>query len=442
MGRRPNPTIQTYRHTDGTTTYRIRVRVGGRQTTETFHSHAAAEVFRLRCIDPDIGPERAVNMRAREDRADHAYIPTIRELLETHVAELTGVDDRTRDDYLAIARRNWLPRLGPLRADEITRADIASWINQAAGTMAPKTLRNAHSVLSAVLNTAVDQGHLPANPARGIRLPRAGEEDVEDMKLLTHAEFDLLFAEIPEPAEPLVIWMFGMGTRWSETTAVQATDINLEAGQYVGDLWESTPTTRIVRAWKKGNRIGPPKSKAGRRTIWMPDQVVEAIEPLIIPGRDPWLFRTTTGKPVRHGNFFNRVWKPATMRASICPAHRLEGCKCFGGKPYLCTIHTAKDDRGDRILPEPCGCAGTLPFRPRIHDARHTHASWLIAQGVRLDVVQHRLGHEDYLTTMRLYGHLLPDAQQQAAVAASLAFANTKLQLRDSGPTTPLELGG
>lgn len=427
VGRKPDPKIEPYEKADGSFTYRVRVRVNGRQTTETFDSRPAAEVFVSRVKDPAIGPARAVELRDREDTASSGYVPTVREMLERHVESLTGVDERTRKDYVSVAQRTWLPALGPYRVDEVTRQDIARWVNGAAG--APKTIRNAHSVLSATLNAAVLDEHIAANPARGTRLPRAGEEDVEDINFLTHPEFDRLYAEIPEEAAALVVWMFGMGTRWSETTAQQVGDIDMAAGQTVEGAWMSTPLTKVVRAWKQNpRRIGPPKSKAGRRTVLLPEEVVDFIEPLLGRPGASWLFTTPRGLPVSHSNFYNRIWKPATMRASICEQHREPKCRCLSAKPYTCSVHTAKDAEGRQILPDPCGCAGTLPFRPRIHDARHTHASWLIAQGVSLEVIQERLGHEDYLTTRRLYAHLMPDAQLKASAAASLAFARTNLQ--------------
>jgi len=64
--------------------------------------------------------------------------------------------------------------------------------------------------------------------------------------------------------------------------------------------------------------------------------------------------------------------------------------------------------------------------RPRIHDLRHTHVSWLIAAGVTPAVIQARLGHESITTTIDRYGHLFPDAQQAAADAASLAFGRIR----------------
>ena len=55
--------------------------------------------------------------------------------------------------------------------------------------------------------------------------------------------------------------------------------------------------------------------------------------------------------------------------------------------------------------------APRLTKRPRVHDLRHTHASWMIAAGVDLFILQRRLGHESITTTTETYAHLLPDQQ-------------------------------
>ena len=71
-----------------------------------------------------------------------------------------------------------------------------------------------------------------------------------------------------------------------------------------------------------------------------------------------------------------------------------------------------------------CDKAGLTDPRPRIHDARHAHASWLIAKGVPLTVIQARLGHNSIKVTSDTYGHLSPDIQRAAADAAGLVFAS------------------
>jgi integrase len=86
-----------------------------------------------------------------------------------------------------------------------------------------------------------------------------------------------------------------------------------------------------------------------------------------------WVFtnsgRSTNGgpdDPVRGPNFYTNVWVPALLRAKE---------------------------------------AG-LTKKPRVHDLRHTNASWLIQAGVPLTVVQRHLGHESIQTTSDGYGHL------------------------------------
>lgn len=54
--------------------------------------------------------------------------------------------------------------------------------------------------------------------------------------------------------------------------------------------------------------------------------------------------------------------------------------------------------------------AAGLAKAPRVHDLRHTHAAWLITDGVPLLAVSRRLGHESISVTADTYGHLLPES--------------------------------
>ena len=52
----------------------------------------------------------------------------------------------------------------------------------------------------------------------------------------------------------------------------------------------------------------------------------------------------------------------------------------------------------------------------RFHDARHSHASLMLAQNVHPKIVQERLGHSSIAITLDLYSHALPGLQQAAAL--------------------------
>ena len=50
----------------------------------------------------------------------------------------------------------------------------------------------------------------------------------------------------------------------------------------------------------------------------------------------------------------------------------------------------------------------------RIHDFRHSHASFLFNNGVDVTVVSKRLGHADISITMKTYIHMMPEKEDQA----------------------------
>jgi integrase len=130
-------------------------------------------------------------------------------------------------------------------------------------------------------------------------------------------------------------------------------------------------TVDIRRAWRyvagEGYQLGPPKTRRSTRTI---DVAATTLVKFDLTG--DWVF-TNSGRgghgddgPVRTYNFNSNVWVPALVRAKE---------------------------------------AG-LTKRPRVHDLRHTNASWLIQAGVPLPVIQRHLGHQSIQTTVDRYGHL------------------------------------
>jgi integrase len=47
------------------------------------------------------------------------------------------------------------------------------------------------------------------------------------------------------------------------------------------------------------------------------------------------------------------------------------------------------------------------------HGLRHTHASMLLYQGINIKYVSRRLGHNDIVTTLQTYSHILDEMEQK-----------------------------
>jgi len=59
----------------------------------------------------------------------------------------------------------------------------------------------------------------------------------------------------------------------------------------------------------------------------------------------------------------------------------------------------------------------------RLHDARHTHASLMLKQGIHPKIVQERLGHSSIQITLDTYSHVAPGLQEAAAKKFDEAFS-------------------
>ncbi|MET8609701.1 tyrosine-type recombinase/integrase [Streptomyces misionensis] len=250
--------------------------------------------------------------------------------------------------------------------------------------MSPKTIRNLHGLLSSVLQRAVEsEPPLRArNPCELTNLPRTdddGAEGGEDIEFLTPDEVEGVISCMERRKDQLLSMIkYGTGVRWGEVTALAPECL-------IG--WKTgRPKIRIKRAWKKdgqgGYYLGPPKSKRSRRTIRVSQAVVEAIEEL--GGEDDengdcLYFTGDRGQRLHYSTFYDR-WKRAVRRAKelgLLPKHK----------------------------------------NPTPHDLRHSHAAVLISEGRGLTYVQRRLGHESIKTTSDTYGHLLPEADDDAMTA-------------------------
>jgi integrase len=368
------------------TVYAVLWREQGAQRSRTFGSKDKARRHAERI--ERLGPSAAERILDAEAGHDPEKMPTVAEQVDRHVDGLSGVSAATISGYRTIARQLAATALGSLPLDTATRDDVAAWVrDQERAGVAAKTVKNKQALLSAALTRAVDDGLVLRNVAARARIART---ERREMTFLTPREFAVLLERATPHYRPLLVWLYGTGMRLGEATALRVSDVHLEF---------TPPTVTVTRAWKRGGELGPPKTAAGRRTIAIPAAAVEAVRPLLDRDPDALLFVNTAGRRILQATLHD-LWQGWIADWRIDPT------------------------TGARTKRTPA-----LGKRPRIHDLRHSHAAFMIGQGVSLYDLKQRLGHESIQTTADTYGHLMPEAQVQAERAASLAFAPTLPQL-------------
>ena len=65
--------------------------------------------------------------------------------------------------------------------------------------------------------------------------------------------------------------------------------------------------------------------------------------------------------------------------------------------------------------PTAAWAAAGLEERLRLHQARHTYASFMIGAGVNAKALAQYMGHSSIKLTFDLYGHLMPGSEREAA---------------------------
>lgn len=258
----------------GTSTFQARWRQDGRVQTENFGEGSADKTFKgLVEAHGNRWPHGWVR---GEGFVDEPKIPGDMPFVDyavRYVNRLTGIDERTREDYLRevrihlsllthtdAARREHPATICNLTQDDVTdwvraeeagerdRDDADGWARRPAD---PKSIVNRHGLLYCIVQAAIDSEPQlrTANSCKRTKLPRVDDHTDEEMTFLEREEYQPIAAEIKDPdARDLADWLVGTGMRWGEATAMKVSDLNL-----VGER----PSVSVQRAWKKTKKGAP-----------------------------------------------------------------------------------------------------------------------------------------------------------------------------------------
>jgi integrase len=287
----------------------------------------------------------------------------------------------TLERYRSLARIHIVPRIGHHRLDRLQPEHVERLYAAMAGEgLAPASVLQAHRLLSRALKIAMQRGRIARNVCTLVDAPSLDHHEIEP---LTVAE-----------ARAILDTARGRrnGARWAVALA-----LGLRQGEALGLLWPDidldagTLTVRraLQRQKGKGLVLVEPKSRAGRRTIALPEPVAE-------------LLRAHRGAQNAERLHAGSEWH----RHDFVFAQRT-------GLP----IDSRADRRDwDQLLRD----AGVRPAR--LHDARHTAATTLLVMGVPARVVMQILGHSQIGLTLGTYSHVVPELANDAADKIAQAY--------------------
>lgn len=201
---------------------------------------------------------------------------------------------RTRDLYRSILDKHLLPHWGDVTLAAITSATVRDWYG-GLDRSKPRAMANAYSLLKTILETAVADDVLSANPCKvkGASQYRRAKEP----GMATLAEVTALREQMPahyRAAIDLGVWG---SLRIGEVIGLQRADIELSDPDDA-EQWGVIHVRRSVGRTRSGREEKLPKSEAGVRSVPLDPEVVptlrEHLETYSAPGREGWVFPAGT----------------------------------------------------------------------------------------------------------------------------------------------------
>jgi len=291
------------------------------------------------------------------------------------------------DHYETVIRRYLKPVLGHIPLQDLRAEQVQRYYNeQAQHGFEASTLRHHHVALSQVLSLAETHALVARNVATLAAPPRLTRKErhtltVDEVttRLLPALKTHRLYAAF--------LVFFTTGLRHGEVAGLRWQDIDGQAA--VLHIRQAMVRTKNHSIGLKELMTQEPKTTYSRRTIPLLDICQAAL---------------------RH----HRA-QQAEERLRLGAGYTDQGlvfCRANGAPIAPGTL-----DRTFRLALKRAGVPAI-----RLHDARHTFATWMLEQGVSPQVVQTMLGHSSIKITMDLYSHVSLDLERQAAATLNAAL--------------------
>lgn len=350
-----------------------RCRCSGGYEASVYSARDGRKVYKAFARESEAKSWRAEAKRALDRGSMRA--PSAKTLREVAMAWLEGVErgevrnrsghpfkPSTVRGYRTSLNERILPLIGGRKLSSIATADLQEIVDgwQVEG-QAPSTIRNSLKPLQAIYRRARTREGPAMNPTHDLELPSPNPAEVR----IVAPEMAVRMLSVL-PVEDRAIWATAIyaGLRYGELRALRWAAVDF-----------ASKTIRVRESWDPKEGSIAPKTRTSARTTPMPEAARIVLAEL-------------------------RSRRPSAPDDALAYA-------ADGGSPF----HAASIyRRADRAWED----AG-IPERLRLHQARHTYASFMIAAGVGAKALSVFMGHSSIKVTFDLYGHLMPGTEAQAA---------------------------
>lgn len=231
-------------------------------------------------------------------------------------------------------------------------------------------LQNIHTRFSAVMQYAVKQGYLKSNVVHQAGTFVCRSINKKEMEYFTYEEWLNFESVLDNDVYKLLFeFLYYTGARIGELLSLNFNDFDNEFTKFVINKTITSKTKDV------GVKITSTKTAESNRTVYLPDILTEKI--------NKYYQKCLTLEGFSKSDFVFGIVKPLSTT----------------------TIERKKN--------KACEKAGVKKIR--IHDFRHSHASFLINNGVPPLAISKRLGHKSLATTLNVYVHMF-ESQNQVAV--------------------------
>ena len=245
-----------------------------------------------------------------------------------------------------------------LLISDITPIQISNFQNDLLRKYKGSSIRTINAYVKMLFTWCVRYKNLASNPFDMV--DRLKLETKKRMDIITVDEFNQIVEQVNNPDMKLMFkLLFWTGLRIGEARALKIDDIDFNN--------KTISVTKNYIHLKGKDIITTPKTKESIRTIKIDDVLTQEIKDYLDKARyilnNDFIFCYT--KP-----YYLEIFKRIALRV--------------------------------------------LGKRLRIHDLRHSHASFLINNGVDVLLISKRLGHSNTAMTLNVYSHLYLDKENKA----------------------------